>query len=692
MAEGEIDNLTMEQYLALTRGNQASGVVKPEIGGNVNFEIKSQFMRELREDTFFGNKNDDAHEHVERVLDIVSLFNIPGVSHDAVMLRVFPITLTGAAKRWVDRLPPGTVNSWDLLKKAFIQRYCSPSKTAKQLEEIRNFKQEGDETLYQAWERYNDLLYKCPTHDINNHQKTMADHSQKWHDRSSSKNIKSSSNSEGIAAIYGGAHLDKDCPLNEEVKSIEEAKYGEFGRPSPFSNRAKYRVGPPRYYTRMDNRPPVGEKRPSLEELMNKHLEESTRRRTEMEEWVKNLQENAEINTRNQAASLKNLETQIEQLTKEFYTKAANEINSPSLNQCKAVYADKKTSLDNGRHEISSASNKCTQIVQTNDVSPKILPCQLLPKELNPGNFTLPCIIGSLNFYAMADLGASVNVIPKSIFEYLKLARLKKTDMLVEMADMTKISPIRIVENVLVKIDKFLFPSDFVVTNMLNTRNETMILGRPFPATIHAEIDVFNKEISLGIGGDKVTFNMDKKIHNFTTPIGEIYMINATSNTPSDASSRVEETNNVHNKNNSCNQEQGRSRKKPRKLKFDINLPSTHFCKPVKQILEGELKFWPICDPNIKECNGGHKVYEMNKEGDLIKWYCYYDDRKRINRAGLSFPEFLLIKYGENQEKGLIWDERFEEWCINNPNTPTSRYTKVQENLNPKPKDYPFKD
>ncbi|GJY24525.1 hypothetical protein Tco_0398183 [Tanacetum coccineum] len=279
--------------------------------------------RELREDTFSGNKNDDAHEHVERVLDIVSLFNIPGVSLDVVMLRVFPITLTGAAKRW----------------------------TAKQLEEIRNFKQEGDKTLYQAWEWYNDLLYKGPTHDINNHQKvnifynglgalnrqlldsqgpipgmtpvqaltviqTMADHSQKWHDGSSNRNIESSSNSEGIAAIVnklenlgrdmkklkenvhaiqvgcqncGGAHLDKDCPLKEEVKSIEEAKYGEFGRPSPFSNEAKYRVGPLGYYTRMDNRPPIREKRPSLEELMNKHLEESTQRRTEMEEWVKKL-------------------------------------------------------------------------------------------------------------------------------------------------------------------------------------------------------------------------------------------------------------------------------------------------------------------------------------------------------------------------------------------------------------------
>ncbi|GJU93694.1 reverse transcriptase domain-containing protein, partial [Tanacetum coccineum] len=75
------------------------------------------------------------------------------VSHDAVFQRVFPITLNGVAKRWVYRLPLGTVDSWDILKKAFIQRYCPPSKTGKQLEEIRNFKQEGDETLYQAWER-----------------------------------------------------------------------------------------------------------------------------------------------------------------------------------------------------------------------------------------------------------------------------------------------------------------------------------------------------------------------------------------------------------------------------------------------------------------------------------------------------------------------------------------------------------
>ncbi|GJV49350.1 hypothetical protein Tco_1439562 [Tanacetum coccineum] len=118
---------SLTPFVVGERENQAPGVVKPEIGGNVNFEIKSQFMRELREYTLFGNKNEDAHDHVDRVLNIVSLFNILGVTQDSVLLRVFPFTLTGAAKTWVDRLTLGDVNTWDLLKKAFIQRNISSS-------------------------------------------------------------------------------------------------------------------------------------------------------------------------------------------------------------------------------------------------------------------------------------------------------------------------------------------------------------------------------------------------------------------------------------------------------------------------------------------------------------------------------------------------------------------------------------
>ncbi|GKA61889.1 reverse transcriptase domain-containing protein [Tanacetum coccineum] len=170
MGDIDINTLTIEQHLALTRRDRP-GVVIPELGNDVDFEIKSQFMSELRCKLFAGTDDEDAHEHVQRVLEIMDLFHIPGVIRDAIILRVFPTTLTGVARRWKNMLPAGSISTWDLLEEAFIRKYCPPLKTLKKLEEIRNFKQGVDETLYQAWERYDDLLFKCPQHDLNNHQK-----------------------------------------------------------------------------------------------------------------------------------------------------------------------------------------------------------------------------------------------------------------------------------------------------------------------------------------------------------------------------------------------------------------------------------------------------------------------------------------------------------------------------------------
>ena len=105
MGDVDINMLTMEQYMALTQGYNRSGVVRPEIDNNVNFEISIQFIRELRHKLFTGKNDEDAHLHVRRILEIVYLFHTPGITHDALMLRVFPMTLTMAARRWLDKVP-----------------------------------------------------------------------------------------------------------------------------------------------------------------------------------------------------------------------------------------------------------------------------------------------------------------------------------------------------------------------------------------------------------------------------------------------------------------------------------------------------------------------------------------------------------------------------------------------------------
>ncbi|GKF56494.1 hypothetical protein Tco_0166834, partial [Tanacetum coccineum] len=71
-------------------------------------------------------------------------------------------TLTGAAACWLRNKPTGSIKTWEDLKTEFLNKYCPPGRTAKKMEEIDNFQQEPDETLYQAWERFKELLMKCP--------------------------------------------------------------------------------------------------------------------------------------------------------------------------------------------------------------------------------------------------------------------------------------------------------------------------------------------------------------------------------------------------------------------------------------------------------------------------------------------------------------------------------------------------
>ncbi|GJV41216.1 retrovirus-related pol polyprotein from transposon TNT 1-94 [Tanacetum coccineum] len=152
-------------------GNQVNeGPQGPKIRKNIEFEINGKFLRELRNNTFSGKETKDVMEHIRRVLEIASLFNTPGDLGNDIMLRVFPLTLAETTKRWIGRTSSGTITTWDELKQIFIRRFCPPSATFKRLGEIHNFRQEGWESLYQAWERYNDLLFKYPFHNLNDYQ------------------------------------------------------------------------------------------------------------------------------------------------------------------------------------------------------------------------------------------------------------------------------------------------------------------------------------------------------------------------------------------------------------------------------------------------------------------------------------------------------------------------------------------
>ncbi|GKE93481.1 hypothetical protein Tco_1574576, partial [Tanacetum coccineum] len=99
---------TMEQYMSKTRADYRSEVARPKIEDKDNFELKGQFFMKLRTNTFSGSDHEDANEHIEKVLEIVDLFHIPNITIDQVMLRPFPISLTGATSQWLKNKPTGS--------------------------------------------------------------------------------------------------------------------------------------------------------------------------------------------------------------------------------------------------------------------------------------------------------------------------------------------------------------------------------------------------------------------------------------------------------------------------------------------------------------------------------------------------------------------------------------------------------
>ncbi|XP_035835799.1 uncharacterized protein LOC118484026 [Helianthus annuus] len=127
----------------------------------------------------------------------------------------------------------------------------------------------------------------------------------------------------------------------------------------------------------------------------------------------------------------------------------------------------------------------------------------------DPGCFTLPCLIDSMSVsHALADLGATINLMPYKVFAKLDLGEPSPTRMSIRLADRSIKYPRGFIENMLVKIDKFVFPVDFVILNMDEDSKVPLILGRPFLNTARTIVDVAAGQITLRVNDEHVTFDI----------------------------------------------------------------------------------------------------------------------------------------------------------------------------------------
>jgi hypothetical protein len=135
---------------------------------------------------------------------------------------------------------------------------------------------------------------------------------------------------------------------------------------------------------------------------------------------------------------------------------------------------------------------------------------RMLKKCGDLGMFSIPCVIGDTKFeQCMLDLGASINVLPYSLYKSLELGPLHETSVVIQLADRSNAYPKGVVKDVLVMVDKLIFPADFFVLDMEHDKHAApILLGRSFLKTAKTKIDVYSGSLSMKFDGERVEYNI----------------------------------------------------------------------------------------------------------------------------------------------------------------------------------------
>nr|GEU55527.1 reverse transcriptase domain-containing protein [Tanacetum cinerariifolium] len=157
------DQRTMTELLRVPTEGYAEAIVVPLILAE-QFELKHSLINMMTSDQFFRLEKDNPHDHICWFNKITSTIKYKDVPNSAIKLMLFSFSLTGAARRWLEKEPPRSIHTWEDLVSKFINEFFPTSRTTNLRDEISNFQQRFVESFHEAWDRYKDLLRACPHH------------------------------------------------------------------------------------------------------------------------------------------------------------------------------------------------------------------------------------------------------------------------------------------------------------------------------------------------------------------------------------------------------------------------------------------------------------------------------------------------------------------------------------------------
>ncbi|KAL0311331.1 UNVERIFIED_CONTAM: hypothetical protein Sangu_2427800 [Sesamum angustifolium] len=468
-----------------------------------------------------------------------------GVTEEQIKLRAFPFSLADQAKDWLYFLPSGSVTTWNDLKRRFLEKYFPASRATK-----RQGLFFAGESLFEYWGRFNELVKSCPHHQIPDHlliqyfyeglssmdrklidaasggalfNKTptearnlisiMASNTQQFGTRyddpprrSNELAVERTQHVKACGICTSPAHVTDMCPTLQESPTEHAEAIGEFfgqqqRRYDPFSN--TYNPGwkdhPNLSYGAQSQNFQRPQYRPPMPPPSNPKQEFGVSNESRFPFAQGKLPSQTVINPKQNASAIvlrsgKELqENRDENSTKRGHAQQRKpekevEVNIPLLDAIKQIprYARFLKELCTSKGKL-----KGNERVSMGENVSAILQRKLPPKCKDPG--------------------ASINVMPLSIFESLHVGPLKETGVVIQLADRSVVYPEGVLEDVLVQVNELVFPADFYVLDMRedNSPSSTSILlGRPFLKTARTKIDVHAGTLSMEFDGEIIKFNI----------------------------------------------------------------------------------------------------------------------------------------------------------------------------------------
>ncbi|GJS10926.1 reverse transcriptase domain-containing protein [Tanacetum coccineum] len=221
------DQRTMAQLLQAPTAGYEDAIVVPAITAN-NFELKHGLLTLVQNKQFFGHDKEDPHAHIRYFNKIISTMKFSNVPSTSVKLMLFLFSLEGAARIWLEKEPPRLILTWDDLVLKFINKFFPPSKITNLQNEITRFQQRFDETFYEAWDRFNDLLRACPHHGFSElHQLDT------FYNALNSNDQDSLSSAAGVSASSSTPGISPDvAELKDMVKALLLDKQNQSQAPA----------------------------------------------------------------------------------------------------------------------------------------------------------------------------------------------------------------------------------------------------------------------------------------------------------------------------------------------------------------------------------------------------------------------------------------------------------------------------